>query len=65
MSINKTALFLEEALSEYCPVVLDYGKDKVVGFPNENGSSDLIIFIKADDIVMTFGYQTLTLRATI
>ena len=26
--------YLEEALSEFSPVVLDYGKDKVVGFLN-------------------------------
>ena len=57
MSIEKTASFLEEALKDYNPVVLDYGKDKVVGFPNDSGSSDLIIFIKSDDIVMTFGFQ--------
>lgn len=49
--------FLEEALSEFSPVVLDYGKDKVVGFPNESGSSDLIIFVKEDEMVMTFGFQ--------
>ncbi len=57
MSKNKNASFLENALSEFNPVVLDYGKDKVVGFPNESGSSDLIIFIKSDEMVMTFGFQ--------
>lgn len=57
MSMEKTAQYLEQALMEFNPVVLDYGKDKVVGFPNENGSSDLVIFIKTDDIVMTFGFQ--------
>ena len=45
------AKYLEEALSEFSPVVLDYGKDKVVGFPNESGSSDLIIFVKEDEMV--------------
>ena len=49
--------YLEEALSEFSPVVLDYGKDKVVGFPNESGSSDLIIFVKEDEMIMTFGFQ--------
>lgn len=49
--------YLETALEEFAPVVLDYGKDKVVGFPNESGSSDLIIFVKNDEMIMTFGFQ--------
>ncbi len=57
MSIKKNVEFLENALSEFSPVVLDYGKDKVVGFPNESGSSDLVIFVKPDEMVMTFGFQ--------
>lgn len=57
MSKVKSVKFLEEALSEFAPVVLDYGKDKVVGFPNESCSSDLIIFVKDDEMVMTFGFQ--------
>ncbi len=57
MSIKKNVEYLENALSEFSPVVLDYGKDKVVGFPNESGSSDLIIFVKPDEMIMTFGFQ--------
>lgn len=57
MSISKNVAFLEDALKDFSPVTLDYGKDKVIGFPNENGSSDLVIFIKKDEMVMTFGFQ--------
>lgn len=57
MSIEKNVEYLENALSEFSPVVLDYGKDKVIGFPNESGSSDLVIFIKPDEMIMTFGFQ--------
>ncbi|MBE5744447.1 MAG: hypothetical protein E7358_07070 [Clostridiales bacterium] len=57
MSIKKTIEVLENELSEFNPVVLDYGKDKVVGFANESGSSDLVIFVKADEMVMSFGFQ--------
>ena len=56
-NINEIANQLEKELEEFAPVVLDYGKDKVVGFPNESGSSDLVIFIKKDEIIMNFGFQ--------
>ena len=56
-TINEIAKQLEQALIEFAPVVLDYGKDKVVGFPNETGSSDLVIFIKKDEMIMNFGFQ--------
>ena len=55
--IDKNVKELEEALIEFSPVVIEYGKDMVVGFPNESGSSDLIIFVKEDEMVMTFGFQ--------
>lgn len=57
MSIKKNVDYLEKALSEFSPVVLDYGKDKVIGFPNDNGSSDLVIFVKPNEMVMTFAFQ--------
>ena len=56
-NILNTVKSVETALEEFGPVVLDYGKDKVIGFANENGSSDLVIFFKPDDMVMTFGFQ--------
>ena len=49
--------YLEEALKEFDPVVIDYGNDKVVGFPNDINNNDLVIYVKEDEIVMTFGYQ--------
>ena len=55
--IEKIVKQIEEGLIDFSPVVLEYGKDMVVGFPNESNSSDLIIFVKEDDIVMTFGFQ--------
>lgn len=56
-NIKKNVEYLEKELIDFAPVVLDYGKDKVVGFPNETGSSDLIIFVKKDEMIMTFGFQ--------
>ena len=47
-TIDSNVKYLETALEEFAPVVLDYGKEKVVGFPNESGSSDLINFVKKD-----------------
>ena len=55
--MNKTAKLIESELIEFSPVVIDYGDDKVVGFPNESGSSDLVIFIKEDEIIMSFAFQ--------
>jgi hypothetical protein len=55
--IEKIVKQIEEGLIDFSPVVIEYGKDMVVGFPNESNSSDLIIFVKEDDIVMTFGFQ--------
>ena len=64
-TINEIAKQLEEALIEFAPVVLDYGKDKVVGFPNETGSSDLVIFIKKDEMIMNFGFQNISRKREI
>ena len=49
--------YLEEALKEFNPVVLDYNKDMVVGFPNDINGNDLVIYVKETEMVMTFGYQ--------
>ena len=49
--------YLENALKEFEPVVLDYNKDKVVGFPNDINGNDLVIYVKETEMVMTFGYQ--------
>lgn len=56
-NVLEIANLIENSLSEFNPVVLDYGKDKVVGFANEYGSSDLVVFIKQDEMVMTFAFQ--------
>ena len=57
MSIQKNVAYLEKALEKYSPVVIDYGKDKVVGFPNDINNNDLVIYVKKTEMVMTFGYQ--------
>ena len=54
---SENVKYLEKALEEFGPVTLDYAKDKVVGFANENGGSDLIIYVKEDEMVMSFGFQ--------
>ncbi len=57
MSIQKNVDYLEKALEKFSPVVIDYGKDKVVGFPNDINNNDLVIYVKKTEMVMTFGYQ--------
>ncbi len=57
MSIQTSVSYLEKALEKFEPVVIDYGKDKVVGFPNDINNNDLVIYVKKDELVMTFGYQ--------
>ena len=56
-SILENVKYIENALKEFDPVVIDYGKDKVVGFPNDINGNDLVIYIKDNEMVMTFGYQ--------
>lgn len=55
--LNENVKFLEKALENFEPVTLKYGKDTVIGFPNNNGGSDLIIFVKPDEMIMSFGFQ--------
>lgn len=57
MKIENNVKFLEEGLKKYEPVVLDYNKDKVIGFPNDINGNDLVIYVKDTELVMTFGYQ--------
>ena len=56
-TIKETAKNIENGLLDFAPVVLEYGKDMVVGFPNPEGGSDLIIHVKKDEVVMSFGFQ--------
>lgn len=55
--ITQNVKYLKKALEKYDPVVVDYGKDKVIGFPNDINNNDLVLFIREDETVMTFGYQ--------
>lgn len=48
--------YLTDGLKDFDPVVIDYNKDKVIGFVNDK-VGDLVLYIKKDEIVMTFGYQ--------
>ncbi len=56
---NKIELanLIGEKLEEFSPVVIEYGKDMVVGFPNDINNNDLVIYVSDKEIVMTFGYQ--------
>ena len=54
---QKIANEISEGLKEFSPVVLDYGKDYVVGFPNDINNNDLVLYVSNSEIVMTFGYQ--------
>lgn len=54
---EKLANQIGEALQEFSPVVIDYGKDYVVGFPNDINNNDLVIYVCDTEVVMTFGYQ--------
>lgn len=56
-NVKETAKQLEQALSDFAPVVLEYGEDMVVGFPNQEGGSDLIIHVKSNENIMSFGFQ--------
>lgn len=55
--ISERANYFAEKLEKYNPVVLDYGKDKVVGFANDLNGVDLAVYFKQDEAVMTFAYQ--------
>ena len=55
--IKEIVAYLENALEKFSPVTIDYGNDKVVGFPNDINNNDLVIYVKKTEIVMTFGYQ--------
>lgn len=48
---------IEELLKNFSPVVIEYGEDLVVGFVNDVNGNDLVIYVKDDEIVLTFGYQ--------
>ena len=46
--ITENVKYLKKALEKYDPVVVDYGKDKVIGFPNDINNNDLVLFIRED-----------------
>ena len=46
MSINKIVTLLMEGFKEYSPVNVEYGKDQIVGFPNDINGNDLVIYVK-------------------
>ena len=54
---QKIANLISEGLKDFSPVVLEYGKDYVVGFPNDINNNDLVLYVNDTEIVMTFGYQ--------
>ena len=48
---------IENRLKIYNPVTLNYGDDLVTGFVNDINGSDLIIYYKENEMIMTFGFQ--------
>ncbi len=48
---------IEKLLKEFSPVLVEYGNDLVVGFVNDINGNDLVIYVKDEEIVLTFGYQ--------
>ena len=57
MSVMENVNYLEKALEKFSPVTIDYENDKVVGFVNDTGSGDLVIFVRENEMIMNFGYQ--------
>lgn len=55
--IQKTVQSIMDGLKEYNPVNVQYGKDEVVGFPNDVNGCDLVIYVKQNEITMTFGFH--------
>ncbi len=55
--IKKNVTIIEEKLKKYNPVTLNYGDDLVTGFVNDINGSDLIIYYKETEMIMTFGFQ--------
>ena len=55
--IKSNVLIIEEKLQKYNPVTVNYGKDLVTGFVNDINGSDLIIYYKENEMIMTFGFQ--------
>ena len=56
-SIKQTVKALMDGFSKYDPVNVEYGKDQVVGFPNDINGCDLVIYVKKDEITLTYGYH--------
>ena len=57
MSVNKTVKLLMEGFKEYNPVNVEYGKDQIVGFPNDINGCDLVVYVKKEEITLTYGYH--------
>ena len=55
--IKNNVLIIEEKLKQYNPVTVNYGADLVTGFVNDINGSDLIIYYKETEMIMTFGFQ--------
>ena len=57
MTIADTVKLLMEGFSEYNPVNVEYGKDQIVGFPNDINGCDLVVYVKKEEITLTYGYH--------
>ena len=57
MNILETVNALMEGFKEYDPVNVEYGKDQVVGFPNDLNGCDLVVYVKKEELTLTYGYH--------
>ena len=48
---------LMQGLDSFSPVNVQFGKDEVVGFPNDVNGCDLVIYVKKEEITLTYGYH--------
>ena len=56
-NIKEIVNSLMEGFKEFDPVNVEYGKDQVIGFPNDLNGCDLVIYVKNKEITLTYGYH--------
>ncbi|MBO5713262.1 MAG: hypothetical protein J6R88_03590 [Clostridia bacterium] len=57
MKVSKAVTELMEGFKEYNPVNIEYGKDQIVGFPNDINGCDLVVYVKEKELTLTYGYH--------
>ena len=65
MSIKKIVDLLMEGFKEYNPVNVEYGKDQIVGFPNDLNGCDLVVYVKKEEIAEGNEYYEKSINSVI